>query len=118
MPAAAGDESPTSKGEDVMELPMIMTVKTLTRADKEKVRRICTPKPTSGRVEVPKDIVDMWNSDKGREKLLQIWCKSGGVKVGLTAIYNFLLTWLLYCMHAFNSKCLSFQKGYVRLPDS
>lgn len=86
MPAAAADESPTSKEQDVMELPMIMTVKTLTRADKERVRRIVTPKPTSGRVEVPKDIIAMWNSEKGREQLLQIWCKSGGVKVGLTAI--------------------------------
>jgi len=53
------------------------------RSERDKVRRICTPKSTTGRLEVPKDILQMWNTDEGREKLLSMWCKSGAVKAGL-----------------------------------
>lgn len=54
----------------------------MTRADKEKVRRLVTPKPTTGNLSVPRDIFELWQTEKGKEKLLSMWCKSGGVKAG------------------------------------
>ena len=59
---------------------MVLHVATLTRADKERVRRMVTPKPTTGNLSVPRDIYDMWQTEKGKDKLLSMWCKSGGVK--------------------------------------
>ncbi|CAL1173726.1 unnamed protein product [Cladocopium goreaui] len=50
----------------------------MSRAQREQVRRIVTPKPTTGRLEVPQDITSMWNTAKGKEKLFSLWCKSGG----------------------------------------
>lgn len=55
----------------------------MTRAQKEQVRRIISPKPTTGRLEVPEDITTLWNTEKGKAKLFSLWCKSGGVKAGL-----------------------------------
>ncbi|CAK9101825.1 Uncharacterized protein SCF082_LOCUS47603 [Durusdinium trenchii] len=52
----------------------------MTRAQKEQVRRIISPKPTTGRLEVPEDITTLWNTEKGKAKLFSLWCKSGGVK--------------------------------------
>ena len=34
-----------------------------------------------GKVEVPQDIAEMWNAPGGKEKLFQLWAKSGGIKV-------------------------------------
>jgi hypothetical protein len=66
-----------------MAIPVVMHPKDMPRSEREKVRRICTPKSTTGRLEVPKDILQMWNTDEGMEKLLSMWCKSGAVKAGL-----------------------------------
>lgn len=77
--ANAADEELAPEEPDI---PTVMHPKDMTRSEKEKVRRICTPKSTTGRLEVPKDIHEMWNSEKGREKLLSLWCKSGGLKAG------------------------------------
>ena len=72
--------SPAMEVEDETTFPMVMHPKTMSRAEKEKVRRIVTPKQQTGRLEVPKEICDMWHDSKGRDKLLQMWCKSGGIK--------------------------------------
>ena len=76
-PAAGNGE------EQEMAIPVVMHPKDMPRSEREKVRRICTPKSTTGRLEVPKGILQMWNTDEGREKLLSMWCKSGAVKAGL-----------------------------------
>lgn len=68
--------------------PLIMHPRSMSKAELEKVRRVCTPKGTTGRLEVPKNIFDMWNTDKGRKQLLSMWCKSGGVKAGLCSAYS------------------------------
>ena len=57
-----------------------MHVLTMTKAEKDKVKRIVTPKATTGRLEVPQDVFELWQTPKGKEKLLAMWCKSGGVK--------------------------------------
>eukprot|EP00435_Cladocopium_sp_Y103_P027339 s550_g6.t1 len=60
--------------------PAVMHVGTMSRAERERVKRIVTPKPTTGRLEVPQDVFELWQTPKGKEKLLSMWCKSGGVK--------------------------------------
>ena len=65
-------------------VPVVMHPTTMHCSEREKVRRICTPKSTTGRLEVPEDIFKMWNTAGGREKLFSMWCKSGGVKAGPT----------------------------------
>ena len=60
--------------------PAVLHVPTLTRAERERVKRIVTPKPTTGRLEVPEDVFQLWQTPKGKEQLLAMWCKSGGVK--------------------------------------
>ena len=79
------NESGKPKGlaEQVEEEPIVLHVATMSRSDREKVRRIVTPKSTTGRLEVPKDIFELWQTEKGKEKIFSMWCKSGGVKVGL-----------------------------------
>ena len=54
--------------------------KDLSRAETAKIRRIVTPKPCSGKLDVPKDIMELWQTDKGRETLKEQWCKAGGMK--------------------------------------
>lgn len=61
-------------------MPAVLHVSTMTKYEKDKVRRVVTPKSTTGRLEVPRDIYDLWQTEKGKEKLLNMWCKSGGVK--------------------------------------
>ena len=63
------------------EVPVVLHVATLSRYEKDKVKRAVLPKPTSGKCDVPSDISEMWNSPQGRQKLFTMWCKSGGVKV-------------------------------------
>ena len=69
---------------DAEDIPVVMHPSTMGRNEREKVRRACTPKSTTGRLEVPQDIFQMWNDSKGkgRERLYSLWCKSGGVKAG------------------------------------
>lgn len=81
--------------------PVILHIATMTRAEKEKVRRLVTPKPTTGNLSVPKDIFELWQTDKGREKLLCMWCKSGGVKAGLGGLLFDLLIQLSFVEHCF-----------------
>jgi len=70
-------------------VPIVMHPASMSRAQREQVRRIVTPKPTTGRLEVPQDITSMWNTAKGKEKLFSLWCKSGGVKAGFGTIDPF-----------------------------
>lgn len=73
------EDSPMLDGGEV---PAVMHVSSLSKLEREKVARICNPKRNSGKLEVPEDIHKMWNTEKGKEKLLQMWCKSGGLKAG------------------------------------
>lgn len=83
------EEEPVEQGEE--EQPTILHVATMNRNEKDKVKRICTPKPTTGNLEVPRDIYELWQTDKGKEKLFSMWCKSGGVKAGRYLV--------LLCLH-------------------
>lgn len=65
---------------EVLGTPAVMHVDTMTKYEKDKVKRIVTPKATTGRLEVPQDVFELWQTSKGKEKLLSMWCKSGGVK--------------------------------------
>lgn len=65
---------------DIAEQPAVLHVDTLSKYEKDKVKRIVTPKATTGRLEVPQDVFELWQTPKGKEKLLSMWCKSGGVK--------------------------------------
>ena len=102
---------PDQGNGDAEEIPNIMHVATMTKSDKDKVRRICTPKLCSGKLEVPKDIFDLWQNEKGRGKLFDMWCKSGGVKAGhmllcgsymhiMKHILQVDLPWLAGSLHA------------------
>ena len=63
------------------DIPRVLQAGTLSKNEKQKVRRIVTPKEGSGRLEVPENIFEMWqDASKGRETLFQMWAKSGGVK--------------------------------------
>ncbi len=83
-----GDEPEDHEEEEV---PSVLHVATMTRNEKDKVKRIVTPKPTTGNLAVPRDIFEMWQSEKGKEKLFSMWCKSGGVKAGKYVMLNFAL---------------------------
>lgn len=75
--------TPTAGGEDKTEeeeYPTVMSAESMSRAEKQKVRRACTPKSASGKLDVPQDIHELWNSAGGKEKLFAMWAKSGGVK--------------------------------------
>ena len=62
--------------------PAVLHASTLSPNEKAKVRRIVTPKPASGNLDVPKDIFQLWNTKDGKEKLFAMWAKSGGIKAG------------------------------------
>ena len=62
--------------------PAVIDVHSMTKLEKEKFRRLVTPKKYSGNLDVPKDIADLWNSPGGKEKLCSMWAKSGGIKAG------------------------------------
>ena len=75
--ADTGDESDE-------EPPRVLLYKDMTKLEREKVRRICSPKKGSGKLEVPENVFQMWqDAAKGRESLFRMWCKSGGVKAGI-----------------------------------
>ena len=60
-----------------------MNFSDMTKLEKEKVRRCCTPKKGSGNLEVPENIFEMWkDAGKGRDNLFRMWAKAGGVKAG------------------------------------
>lgn len=60
--------------------PVVLHVATMSKNEREKVKRLVTPKSTTGNLTVPRDIYEMWETPQGKEKLLSMWCKSGGVK--------------------------------------
>ena len=68
---------------DEAEYPVVMHGATMNRNEKQKVARVCTPKGSSGHLEVPNDIFKLWNTKAGKEKLYALWAKSGGVKAGI-----------------------------------
>jgi len=84
MPAvrpASQLEDPAHEGSEV---PIVLHVATMSKYEKDKVKRIVTPKATTGNLAVPRDIYEMWQTEKGKENLLNMWCKSGGVKARST----------------------------------
>ena len=60
--------------------PVVLDAKALDRNEKEKIRRLVMPKKNTGHLEVPQDIMDLWNTAAGKEKLYEMWAKSGGIK--------------------------------------
>ena len=81
LPKTAGEAGAQDDDRGTDE-PVILHVATMSRSEMSKVKRIVQPKPYSGKLEVPKDIMNMWNTPKGKEQLFQMWAKSGGVKAG------------------------------------
>ena len=79
---AAQKKAPSEQDEDDEdEPPKVMSFPSMTKLEKEKVRRIVTPKKGSGNLEVPENIFEMWkDAGKGRDNLFRMWAKSGGVK--------------------------------------
>lgn len=49
------------------EAPVILHVATMTKSEKDKIRRIVTPKPSSGRIEVPEDVSKLWATPEGKD---------------------------------------------------
>lgn len=93
-PAAAQGAGDDALDDEESEQPMILHLATLSRYEKDKIKRIVTPKKTTGRLEVPKDIFELWQTEKGKEQLMQMWCKSGGVKASHE--YKLLLQHFVY----------------------
>ena len=83
-PSKEPSETDDAEHDEDDEPPKVLNFGTLSKLEKEKVRRICTPKRGSGNLEVPENIFDMWRDcSKGRDNLLRMWAKSGGVKAGM-----------------------------------
>ena len=78
--ATLRDQGSRDEEADGRTSPVVMSAKDLPRSEIAKIRRIVTPKPCSGKLDVPKDIMELWQTEKGRETLKQQWCKSGGMK--------------------------------------
>ena len=80
--STAPSEVPNDDSSE-LEVPKVLKSETLDKLEKEKIKRIVTPKKGSGNLEVPEDIFDMWrDAANGRQKIFQMWAKSGGVKAG------------------------------------
>ena len=63
------------------EYPRVLDPKNLSKSEKAKIDRICRPKPGSGTLEVPENVMEMWNDiGNGRNKVFSMWAKAGGVK--------------------------------------
>ena len=80
-----GDVEPApEKADESQEVsPEILHVVTLTKNQRDQIKRVVCPKRDTGRLEVPRDIYELWQTEKGKEKLFNLWCKSGGVKARL-----------------------------------
>ncbi|CAE7278190.1 unnamed protein product, partial [Symbiodinium sp. CCMP2456] len=77
-PAAENNDASEAEGQDE-EAPKVMRASDMTKLEREKVRRIVTPKKGSGRLEVPENIFEMWkDAGKGRDNLFRMWAKAGG----------------------------------------
>ena len=72
---------------------------TLTRTEKQKIKRVCTPKEHSGRLEVPENIFAMWEDTAkgGRDKLFHMWVKAGGVKAQSGSLWVKFWKLILFC---------------------
>lgn len=76
-------DNPAQADSDDDEPPKVLNFADMTKLEKEKVRRIVSPKKGTGNLEVPENIFEMWKSaGSSRDKLFRMWCKSGGVKAG------------------------------------
>ncbi|CAJ1428750.1 unnamed protein product [Effrenium voratum] len=78
--ASQADKPQAPEEAEYDEPIQLLQSSSLSRSEREKLRRIVTPKINTGRLEVPSNIFEMWNSEKGRKKLMEMWAKSGGVK--------------------------------------
>ena len=82
-PAPSKDGATQAESDDD-ETPKVLNFAQMSKLEKEKVRRIVSPKKATGNLEVPENIFEMWkDAGAGRDKLFRMWCKSGGVKAGL-----------------------------------
>ena len=78
VPETGSAQAPS---EDEDEPPKVLNFSDMSKLEKEKVRRIVSPKKATGNLEVPENIFEMWkDAGKGRDKLFRMWCKAGGVK--------------------------------------
>ena len=68
--------------------PQVLHASTMSRSEKLKVQRIVTPKSYTGRLEVPQGIFEMWQTPKGKQKLFEMWAKSGGVKARAQSTFS------------------------------
>ncbi|CAE7231731.1 unnamed protein product [Symbiodinium sp. CCMP2592] len=75
--------APSQAPDEDSEIPRVLKSEALDKLEKEKLRRVVSPKKGSGTLEVPEDIFEMWkDAAKGRQTLFRMWAKSGGVKGG------------------------------------
>ncbi|CAE7459532.1 unnamed protein product [Symbiodinium microadriaticum] len=78
-PAPAPVPPLTAKNSD--EYPRVLDGKNLSRTEKQKCRRVCMPKEGSGTLEVPTNVMEMWEAaGTQRDSLFSMWAKCGGVK--------------------------------------
>lgn len=82
VPAAPAGASEVEDNDDESgnTEPKVIHALTLTQNEKNKLRRIVTPKPMTGHLEVSQDIFEMWQTKDGKQKLYAMWAKAGGVK--------------------------------------
>ncbi|CAE7847162.1 unnamed protein product [Symbiodinium necroappetens] len=77
--AVQKQKSPSDDDDGDDGVPKIMSLSSMTKLEKEKVKRIVTPKRGSGNLEVPENIFEMWkDAGKGRDNLFRMWAKAGG----------------------------------------
>ena len=103
-PKPAAEHKEPSEAEDAEdEPPKVLRASDMSKLEKEKVRRIVTPKQGSGNLEVPENIFEMWkDAGKGRDNLFRMWAKSGGVKAGGQIILESISAYLyaIFCIVA------------------
>ena len=88
-PSPSATSTPSgSKGVSEQEdgVPKILDPNNLTKNEKAKakIRRIVCPNCSSGNLEVPEDIMEMWeDAANGRNQIFKMWTKADGVKAVL-----------------------------------
>ncbi|CAE7565453.1 unnamed protein product [Symbiodinium sp. CCMP2592] len=62
--------------DDDEEAPKVLNFNAMTKLEREKVRRIVSPKKATGKLEVPENIFEMWkDAGKGRDTLFRMWSR-------------------------------------------
>ena len=83
-PSLGKEFAPLHEAEqEQAQVPKILNSSSLPKTEIEKIRRICTHKRGSGKLEVPENIFEMWeDAAKGRDTIFRMWAKAGGIKAG------------------------------------